>query len=315
MQWDDLRFVLALERARTLSAAARELGVAHTTVSRRLRGLEKSLGVALFERAGDQFEATAAGRDLCRVAARVEEEIFGAERRVMGRDRKLVGKLRVTTFDVVSVGMFPLFAAFRRHYPAVELTLTTDDRALSLHRREADVALRLSREPPPSLVGRRVGKIHFAVYGARALVEAVGDHPPCEAFPWLHWAERLHNRWNGASPTATSACCSARCGSASGFTSCRVSWPTKIRISSASAACSTNSPSPSGCSPSRSCGDDGGFAPSPTSSRTIAAPKRHGSRGGGLPMTAERQFKTRGAEKANSATSASNSEPSGRTMR
>ncbi|MEZ4445190.1 MAG: LysR family transcriptional regulator [Polyangiaceae bacterium] len=195
MQWDDLRFVLALERARTLSAAARELGVAHTTVSRRLRGLEKSLGVALFERAGDQFEATAAGRDLCRVAARVEEEIFGAERRVMGRDRKLVGKLRVTTFDVVSVGMFPLFAAFRRHYPAVELTLTTDDRALSLHRREADVALRLSREPPPSLVGRRVGKIHFAVYGARALVEAVGANAPWEAFPWLHWDERLDNRW------------------------------------------------------------------------------------------------------------------------
>ena len=60
MNWDDLRYILAMQRARTLLAAAKTLSVSHTTVNRRLGEIEERLGVKLFERSGSGYQPTAA---------------------------------------------------------------------------------------------------------------------------------------------------------------------------------------------------------------------------------------------------------------
>lgn len=195
VQWDDLRYALAIARTRTLSGAAGSLGVSHTTVSRRLRALEERLGVRLFDATPEGFNLTPAGADLVAVAERMEADTLSLEGRVLGRDERLTGALRVSAMELVFRIFQDSFTSFIGRYPAVALTVTTTDNEVSLARREADVVLRLSNAPPEQLVGRRVGRLQFAAYVARSLMEKLGEDAPLGAYPWIHWDERLGMSW------------------------------------------------------------------------------------------------------------------------
>ena len=195
MDWNDLRYVLAISRDRTLLRAAETLGVAHTTVGRRLKLLEEQLGVRLFDRTPEGFVPTAAGEDLAAVAERVEGEVLSVEGRVLGRDALLRGRLRVSTLDILFYSFENAFTSFMDRYPSIELTVTTSSETVSLTRREADVVLRLSNAPPQHLVGRKIGRVQFAVYASGSLMEEVGEGAPLNAFPWIGWDERQNWRW------------------------------------------------------------------------------------------------------------------------
>lgn len=195
MVWDDLRYVLALSRARTLSGAASKLMVRHTTVGRRLDEIEKALGVRLFDRTPDGYMPTSAGQDLADVAERMEAEVLAAEGRVLGRDGELEGALRVSTMDMLFRGYHEVFSSFMARYPSVKLTVSTTNDEVSLTRRQADVVLRLTSKPPDHLVGRKVARVDFAVYASKKLVARVGKKAPYAAYPWLNWDERLNARW------------------------------------------------------------------------------------------------------------------------
>ncbi|MBL8680294.1 MAG: LysR family transcriptional regulator [Myxococcales bacterium] len=195
MDWDDLRYVLAIGRDKTLSRAAERLGATHTTVGRRLRSIEQTLGVRLFDQTPEGFIATAAGVEVIEAAERVEAEMHALEARVLGRDAQLEGKLRVATMDMLFRRYHERFASFAARYPKVELTVLSSDVELSLTRREADVVLRMTNTPPEYLVGRKIGRVDFAVFAAKSLVDRVGEGAPLSAFPWLHWDERMEMRW------------------------------------------------------------------------------------------------------------------------
>ena len=111
MDWDDARYVLAIHRGKTLSAAAVTLGVTRTTVGRRLQSAEARLGVRLFDRTETGLAATAAGEELADTAERVETEIQLAEGKLLGRDAELRGRLRVSTVDFVFAGFPDVFAS------------------------------------------------------------------------------------------------------------------------------------------------------------------------------------------------------------
>lgn len=185
MDWDELRYVLALRRGGTLSAAASELGVARTTVGRRLDTLEAALNVRLFERTPDGLVETPAGRDLADVAALIEGEVLAAQGRVAGRDADLRGSLRVATVDFLFRVFAGVFADFTERFEGVELSVDASDDVVSLRRREADVALRLGNAPKEQLIGRRLGSISLAVYASRRLVDRIGLDAPLRDFPWV----------------------------------------------------------------------------------------------------------------------------------
>ncbi|MFN3201437.1 MAG: LysR family transcriptional regulator [Bradymonadia bacterium] len=195
MDWDDLQYVLAVHRQHSLSGAAQQLGVTHTTVGRRLKGLEAHLGVRLFDRTPDGYVTTIAGEEIVAAAQQMEEVALTAEGRVLGRDVRLQGPLRVSTMDTLFQQHIEAFASFRTRYPLIELTVCISDDEVSLTRRDADVALRMTNTPPPYLVGRQIGHLDFAVYGLAAWVEERGEEAGYAAYPWLHWDERSNTRW------------------------------------------------------------------------------------------------------------------------
>src|SRR5258708_11848072 len=96
LDWDDLRFFLAIARHGSLSAAAKDLHVAQSTVGRRLASLEASLGVRLLNRTPEGYVPTPAGHDVREQAERLEAEALSVERNVGGLDTRLAGLVRVT---------------------------------------------------------------------------------------------------------------------------------------------------------------------------------------------------------------------------
>lgn len=195
MQWDDLQYALAVSREGTLTGAAERLGVSHTTVSRRLRALEDALGSRLFEGGPDGYRPTEAGRELIEVAARVETDLLAVKGRVLGHDARVAGPIRVTMMELIFRGLREDVGDFVRVHDGVEVTVAATDDELSLGRREADVAFRLTNTPPETLVGRRIGAMQFAAYASRDLVARVGQGAPLGAYPWILWDERLDFRW------------------------------------------------------------------------------------------------------------------------
>ncbi len=193
MNWDDLRFFLAVARQRTLLQAGKQLGVNHSTVSRRIHALQEDTGSRLFDRNPDGWVLTAAGEELLAIATRVESEFAAVDRTVLGQDARLSGPLRVTTIDMLAIYHADVFGSFADRYPDVELELSVDNTPRSLTKREADVALRMTNAPPEYLVGRKILRHEFAVYGARELVNTM-DGEDLESIPWLAWDERVGAR-------------------------------------------------------------------------------------------------------------------------
>src|SRR3954447_9994292 len=166
LAWDDFRLVKAIADAKSLPAAAERLGINHSTVFRRLRQIEASLGVALFERHRVGYVPTAAGEEMVALADRLDDDITAFTRKVSGRELSPAGELRVTTNDSLLVHLLtPLFAAFLQQCPDMRLDVVLSNQPLNLSKRDADVAIRATDNPPETLVGRRAARIAWALYG------------------------------------------------------------------------------------------------------------------------------------------------------
>ncbi len=173
MDWDDLKYILAVSRHGGLSGAARSLGVNHSTVSRRITIAEERFGVRLFDRLPSGLEATAEGQKAIEAAEEMELSISRLDLEIASGDKKLSGKLRVTAPVVLIQTYFAkIFSRFITAYPEIELTVIAANDTLNLHRREADVAIRISDSPDESLFGRRTINMRRAYY---ATTKYVGD--------------------------------------------------------------------------------------------------------------------------------------------
>ncbi|MGD2168018.1 MAG: LysR family transcriptional regulator [Gammaproteobacteria bacterium] len=172
MDWNDLKLVLAICRTGTLSGAARSLGVNHSTVFRRINAIEKRLNVRLFDRYPGGYAMTEAGETVLRVAERVDAEVDGLSRQLLGADLRLQGPLRVTSPEGIALKILgPQLDAFCAEHPGIQMDLIITSDALKLSRLEADVAVRVTRKPPENLIGRRVCKFRFAMYASRAYLQ------------------------------------------------------------------------------------------------------------------------------------------------
>lgn len=178
LAWDDLRLVKAIAEARGMPGAAAALGLNHSTVFRRLGQLEATLGLTLFERRRTGYALTPAGEEMTQVAAEIDEKVAAFTRRVEGRAISPAGDLRVATADGLLVGLLtPLFAGFAKVCPDIRLDIVIGNTSLNLSKRDADVAIRATDNPPENLVGRRFGGIAWALYG-RAEDFPDGAAPP-----------------------------------------------------------------------------------------------------------------------------------------
>jgi DNA-binding transcriptional LysR family regulator len=168
MNWDDLRFVLALSNAGSLARAAKALKVDHTTVGRRIEALEANLGVKLFTRTATGYVRTAEADALLPDMKRVEDAVLALERTAHARDTIVTGSVRVTAGETFGACyLAPRLAHFGREHPGLTVELVMGGDVLDLARREADIAVRLFRSQHADLVIKRAGELAHGLYAAK----------------------------------------------------------------------------------------------------------------------------------------------------
>ncbi|MEM9055675.1 MAG: LysR family transcriptional regulator [Pseudomonadota bacterium] len=162
MTWDDYRIILALHREGSLRAAAKSLGVNHSTVSRRLAALDQDI----FEKAPAGYRITSVkGHALLEASQAMETAILSAERKARAGSEQVAGHVTLSIPD--AFGQFLLlddFMRFRAVHPDIKLTIKTSYSFADLDRSEADIAVRVTQNPPDHLVGRRLFPYYVAHY-------------------------------------------------------------------------------------------------------------------------------------------------------
>lgn len=165
MEWSDLKIFLAIARAGTLGAAARQIGQTQPTLGRRLRALEGALGQSLFQRTSGGFVLTDEGQAVLAHAERMEEAALGIARQVSGQPDRLSGFLRLSASEWFGTYVLaPVLAEFSRRHPDVTVELVTDTRLYSLSRREADLVFRIGAFDEPDVRQRRLLVQTYDVY-------------------------------------------------------------------------------------------------------------------------------------------------------
>jgi DNA-binding transcriptional LysR family regulator len=167
--WDEFRYFLAVARAGTLSRAADQLGTDHTTVARHIQSLEEDLNQKLFHRSNSGYELSKVGQRLSS-AAEVLESAFVCARVVIEQGANVIsGAVRVAAPDGFgSMYLAPRLAAFTNRHPGLEIELLATARLVSLPKREADIAIVLSRAEHMRVVSRRLTDYRLFLYGARS---------------------------------------------------------------------------------------------------------------------------------------------------
>ncbi len=174
MNWDDMKYFLAVARTGSISGGAKHLDVQHSTVSRRLRSFEEKLGARLIERKKDGYELTVAGENLKQTAIRIEREILGVDEALLGKDALLRGPLRVSAIiNMASSVLMPMFACFSKQNPEVELHIMVSNLNVSLTQREADIAIRLTNSPAETLIGKRMVTVASTIYISREYMKKI----------------------------------------------------------------------------------------------------------------------------------------------
>lgn len=168
MEWDDLRYVLAVHKAGSVAGAGRALNISHVTVFRRIEKIEKALGVRLFDRKSQGYVATPVGLEIVEQAESLEDQINSLERRVWRQDSLVHGTVRVTTTDTIGLTVFPqIIRGLRDKHPELKVETIISNAVLNITKRDADIAIRYLTSPPETLIGHRLTPVRYAVYGSK----------------------------------------------------------------------------------------------------------------------------------------------------
>ena len=197
LDWDGLRYLRIVASTGTLSGAARALGVEHTTVARRIDGLEEELGVRLFLRNPRGYLLTRIGERVLESAEAMHDHLDRAVRMARGQDIEMQGAVRVATADALATHLVvPALGALRRAHPDLRVEIVSDIRLHDLSHREADLALRLGASKDERLIVKKLGPLGFGVYVARVLATKGIDE---RSAPWVGFDETVgrqpHQDW------------------------------------------------------------------------------------------------------------------------
>jgi DNA-binding transcriptional LysR family regulator len=201
LNWNDLRYVLAVGRHGTLAAAARLLGVDDTTVARRLAAVQGKAGARLYQRVRDgTLRLTPAGECVALLAEKIEREVGLLDSALSGVGGAVAGTVRVTSVPiVVNQILVPSAKKLSERHPHLRLELVADARDLSLTRREADMAVRLARPKTGGtrVTARRIGALRYEAYAAASF-----SATEARKLRWVTYAEDMGHlpqaRWIAA---------------------------------------------------------------------------------------------------------------------
>jgi DNA-binding transcriptional LysR family regulator len=174
MDAEDLRLIATLARLSTAAATSVALNTHVATIYRRLKALETHAGERLFDKIDGRYEPTPLGTELAALSDAIQDRLAEAQRRLAGGDKRLGGRIVVTTADSLVPLVSRLIEAFRKEHPSLSFDFVVANSFADIGRYEAEVAIRPTRTPPESLVGQMAGTFGYGIY--RAAGQGASEH-------------------------------------------------------------------------------------------------------------------------------------------
>ena len=185
LDWDDIKTILVLVRQGSLSAASKKPDVNYTTVARRIKRAELRLGKPLFDRLADGYVPTPLAQMIADHAINMEDAEHAMMRKMAGEDPELSGPLTITAPQLlIAHAIAPVFDEFAQKNPNVDLNILATNELLDLSRREADLAIRISRNPGDTLKGRCLTSQNSACFASKEWAEKITKDPNAQV-DWL----------------------------------------------------------------------------------------------------------------------------------
>ncbi|HEX3474480.1 MAG TPA: LysR family transcriptional regulator [Kofleriaceae bacterium] len=205
LNWDDLRYFLSAARAGSLAGAARAVGIEHSTIGRRLAGLERSLGAAVVLRNPDGLRLTMLGQQLLPLAEQVERAMQAVHALASSEQ----ARVRLAVPSGMSQLLAPGLPQLRARHAEIVLEIVSGSRLADLRRGEADLAIRVGPVEDPDLVVKKLGEVALALYAAKVYLrrrrmpidatdlaghDVIAFDPALSALPGARWLEaRAHH--------------------------------------------------------------------------------------------------------------------------
>ncbi len=190
MNWDDLKYLLAVHRKGTLSAASLELGVNQTTVTRRLVKLEQNLGSSLLQRSNGKLALTPEGHHALQFIENAEEAFFRLEKSLK-QTGGVKGLLKITAVDsLIDEILIPALPVLLENHPDLQITFHGSSSNLQISKFEADIAIRLARPKTGMMIISKLSEIGFAIYGNPELKKK-SEQLGLQNVPWVAYDDAL----------------------------------------------------------------------------------------------------------------------------
>ena len=165
MDWNSLKVFLAIARCGSLSGAANDLVVNHSTIFRRLHVFEEKIGGKLFERINNRYELTTLGHELLDLAQVIENSFDGIDRHIVGKDFQPKGIVKITAPNNIAYRYLPRYITdFNLKYPEIQIELLVSNQEFNMSNRQADIAVRATSSPPEHLIGKQVSTLNWSVF-------------------------------------------------------------------------------------------------------------------------------------------------------
>jgi DNA-binding transcriptional LysR family regulator len=215
MDWNSLKVFLAIVRSGSLSGAASDLNVNHSTVFRRLNAFEEEIGGQLFERKNNRYELTTLGHELHELAQNIENSFDSINRHIVGKDIQPKGIVKITAPNNIAYRYLPRYITnFNLQYPDIHIELLVSNQEFNMSNRQADIAVRSTPSPAEHLIGRQVCTLNWSVFASKTyadkfdlpnnideltkhvLIGATGNMCRLAAFLWQekHFADQVLTR-------------------------------------------------------------------------------------------------------------------------
>ncbi|MDQ0468986.1 LysR family transcriptional regulator [Labrys wisconsinensis] len=196
MNWNDIRYFLAVARRGGLTGASQDLGASPSTVARRIETLEAALRTRLFERRPDGYGLTEVGHAMIEKAMAIEAAMVDLQDGFGERDGRVSGTVRIVTVETLAHHLLiPSLPRLQEACPDLSLGVVVNAMSFSrLPQRETDIGLRLCRPEQGNFLVRRIGTIAFGLYGSKAYVAGhpiVEDRLPIAGHRLITWGDSL----------------------------------------------------------------------------------------------------------------------------
>ncbi|MEW6990791.1 LysR family transcriptional regulator [Colwelliaceae bacterium 6441] len=175
MDWNSLKVFLAIVRNGSLSGAASDLNVNHSTIFRRLNAFEDAIDGQLFERINNRYELTTLGHELLEFAKNIENSFDGISRHIVSKDIQPKGIVKITAPNNIAYRYLPRYITdFNLQYPDIQIELLVSNQEFNMSNRQADIAVRATTSPAEHLIGKQVCRLNWSVFASKAYEKKFG---------------------------------------------------------------------------------------------------------------------------------------------